>query len=284
MIDARHVVARLLRAIPRKSINRAAGRFSEANLHPALLRTFVELYSRVYSVDLNETDRETSDFTSVDAFFTRRLRAGARPMCVDRDAVVCPADGQLDAIGRVSEGGGITVKGAVYSIAELVGDTSEAPRYSGGSFAVIYLSPGDYHRVHAPAAGSISLIRSLRGDFFPVNAVGKGYIPSLLVKNRRVAIVLDTAPFGRVTVVMVGALIVGRITVSTLSARDVPFGVHRIEPAHRTERGDEIGVFHLGSTVVVLVEKGVSASRGATSTLRAGGRVRVGESLVWGGR
>jgi phosphatidylserine decarboxylase len=204
-------------------------------------------------------------------------------MCGDPDVVVCPADGRLEDIGDVSLGGIITVKGRGYGVAELVGDVREERRYARGAYAVIYLSPGDYHRVHAPTAGGISWVRSLPGDFFPVNAVGQRYIPSLLVRNRRVAIAIETERFGRVTVVMVGALIVGRITVSTLAARDVPFGAHQIEPARRVERGDEIGVFHLGSTVVVLVEKRASEAKASVAAYGAGSRVRVGESLVFGG-
>src|SRR4029077_6817982 len=148
-------------------------------------------------------------------------------------------------------------------------------RYEGGQFAIVYLSPRDYHRVHAPVAGQITRIRSLPGDYFPVNSIGERHVDSLFSTNRRVAIVIDTPAKGRVTVVMVGAMIVGRITVSAIDARDVPRGNHRIDPPFAIARGDEVGVFHLGSTAVVFVEKGVApAWRGLS-----GRRIRMGEPL-----
>ena len=120
----------------------------------------------------------------------------------------------------------------------------------------MYLSPRDYHRVHAPVAGRVTLVRSMPGDYFPVNSIGERHVDSLFSTNRRVAIAIDTPGHGRVTVVMVGAMIVGRITVCAIDARDVPLGEHVIDPALPVARGDEIGMFHLGSTAVVFVEPG----------------------------
>ena len=147
-----------------------------------------------------------------------------------------------------------------YSVAELVGDELDAKRYEGGYGCVVYLSPRDYHRVHAPVAGKISLVRSMEGDYYPVNAMGVRYVHNLFVRNRRVAIVIDTPPesgLGRVTVVMVAAMVVGRITVSGIDARDVPFGVTHLSEPLDVKRGDEIGIFRLGSTAVVFFEPGV---------------------------
>ena len=131
-------------------------------------------------------------------------------------------------------------------MAELVGDPAEVARYEGGQFAIVYLSPRDYHRVHAPVAGEVTLVRSLPGDYFPVNSIGERHVDSLFSINRRVAIVIDTPTKGRVTVVMVGAMIVGRITVRAIDARDVPLGTHVLDPALPVAAGAEIGMFHLG--------------------------------------
>jgi phosphatidylserine decarboxylase len=142
---------------------------------------------------------------------------------------------------------------------------------------VVYLSPRDYHRVHAPVSGVIRRIRSIPGDYYPVNTVGMRHIPRLFCRNRRVAIEIDShddCP-GRVTVVMVVAMIVGRITTVGIDARDVPFGDHTFDPPLRVARGDEIGVFHLGSTTVVLVEEESAGER------RAGvGPVLYGQALL----
>ncbi len=166
-------------------------------------------------------------------------------------------------------------KGARTAPTKLLGDRAEAAQYEGGSFAVVYLSPRDYHRVHAPVGGTIGTIRSMPGDLYPVNAIGERHVPSLFSINRRVAIPIDSDKHGRVTVVMVGAMIVGRITVSVLPDRDVAIGTHAISPPVRVERGDEVGVFHLGSTAVVFVRPGVP--RGELA--RALGAVRLGEEL-----
>jgi phosphatidylserine decarboxylase len=283
MTVATYAAAQLLRVLPRTRITRVMGRLADAQLHPAVADAVVGLYVRAYDVNLGDTVPPAGSFPSFDAFFTRPLRDGARPLCPDADAFVSPADGRLEDAGPVVAGGRLTIKGRDYAVADLVGDPAEVARYEGGQFAIVYLSPRDYHRVHAPVAGTISLIRSLPGDLYPVNSIGERHVPSLFSTNRRVAIVIDTRSRGRVTVVMVGAMIVGRITVSAIPARDVPLGLHPIEPGLPVSRGAEIGMFHLGSTAVVFAEKGVAPPwrRPQNGT---GLPIRMGEPLGQGSR
>jgi phosphatidylserine decarboxylase len=167
------------------------------------------------------------------------------------------------------------IKGADYDVEELVGDAREAARYEGGGGCVVYLSPRDYHRVHSPVDGTIGHVRSMPGDYFPVNSIGMRHVKNLFARNRRVAIAIDTEDLGRVTVVMVAAMIVGRITVTGIDARDVPFGEHRLEPKRTVQRGDEIGIFHLGSTAVVFLER-----RAVERWCLSEGPVRYGQSLA----
>jgi phosphatidylserine decarboxylase len=235
----------------------------------------VGLYSRVYDVGLDECvgrDR----WVSFDAFFTRQLRQGARPVNSDPRTVVSPADGRIESMTKIDEGASFLVKGRPYLVDELIGDTVEARRFVGGAAFVVYLSPRDYHRVHSPVGGTIHRIRSMPGDYFPVNAVGMRHVANLLCRNRRVAIEIDAdGALGRITVVMVGAMIVGRITTIGVDARDVPPGDHLFNPPLHVARGDEIGVFHLGSTAVVLVEKNA-----AGSWLVKDGGVQYGQALL----
>lgn len=272
---ATYAAAQVIRVLPRTRITRAVGRLCDAELPPVIANAVVGLYTRAYDVAVDESAMPDGAFESFDAFFTRRLREGMRPQCADASAITSPSDGRIEAIGPVFGGGRLRVKGRDYRVAELVGDDDEAARYTDGQFAVVYLSPRDYHRVHAPASGKITLVRSMPGELYPVNSIGERHVPSLFARNRRVAIVIDTPTSGRVTVVMVGAMIVGRITVTAVHGRDVPLGTHRIEPALEVQRGDEIGIFHLGSTAVVFVEKG--ASPPWTASL---GRVLLGEPFV----
>ncbi|MFO0616208.1 MAG: archaetidylserine decarboxylase [Polyangiaceae bacterium] len=273
MSVATFAAAQLLRVLPRVRITRAVGRLADAAISASVSSAVVGIFSRAYSVDLDEAIHPEGGFESFDAFFTRRLREGARAIHAPSETVVSPADGRLEAIGPITSSGRFQIKGRDYRADELLGSTHEATRYEGGSFAVIYLSPRDYHRVHAPVGGEVRAIRSMPGDLFPVNAIGERHVRSLFSINRRVAIPIDSPTHGRVTVVMVGAMIVGRITVPMLDHHDVEIGTHTLEPAYQVERAGEIGVFHLGSTAVVFTEPSVP------SLHRELGPIRLGEPL-----
>jgi phosphatidylserine decarboxylase len=270
-----YATAQLLRALPRERVTRVMGRLADHAWSPPLGRAVVALYSRLYDVSLDECDEERWD--SFDSFFTRELREGARPVDRDVRAIVSPADGRIDSMGPIDDDSTFLVKGRPYRLGELVGD-AEAKRYRGGQSAVIYLSPRDYHRVHAPVAGTIRRVHSMQGDYFPVNAVGVKHVNNLFAINRRVSICIDTpasAGLGRVTVVMVAAIVVGRITVTGIAARDVPYGEHVLDPPVAVDRGGEVGIFHLGSTAVVFVEKTAGLRWSVTD-----GPVRYGEPIA----
>lgn len=267
----------ILRVLPRARISRAMGRLADLRWSPPVGQAVVGLYSRLYAVELDDC-AERGGWSSFDAFFTRRLREGARAIDADARAIASPADGRIESMATVEADGTFTVKGRPYAVAELVGDAAEAERFLGGAGFVVYLSPRDYHRVHAPVAGSVRRIRSMPGDYYPVNAIGVRHVPNLFCRNRRVAIEIDAdGGLGRVTVVMVVAMIVGRITTIGVDAWDVPLGDHTFDPPLRVARGDELGVFHLGSTAVVFVE------RQATGPWLVGeGPVRYGQALMRG--
>jgi phosphatidylserine decarboxylase len=270
-----YATAQLLRVMPRAQVGQALGRLADVQWSSGIGRAVVGLYSRLYDVELEDCV-EQRGWRSFDAFFTRGLREGTRPVDRDTRAIVSPADGRVASMGRVDEGLTLLVKGRPYRVGELVGSEEEARRYAGGLACVIYLSPRDYHRVHAPIDGTLRSIRSLPGDYYPVNSIGMRHVPNLFVRNRRVSIVIEAPPamgIGRVTIVMVSAMIVGRVTVTGIAARDVPFGEHLLDIG--VKKGDEIGVFHLGSTAVMLTEKG-AAARWTTEE----GAVRLGERIA----
>lgn len=274
MSVATYAAAQLLRVLPRARITRAVGRLADARMHPRVSKAVVDFFVKAYAVDIDEAIRPHGGFQSFDAFFTRELRPGARPPCPNEDAVVSPADGRLDDLGPVEKNGRFQVKGRPYTAYGLLGDEAEARRYEGGQYFIVYLSPRDYHRVHAPVAGEVREIRSMPGDLFPVNSISELHVPSFLAINRRVAIPIDTPNIGRVTVVMVAAMIVGRITVGCMpDERDVPIGTHKLDPPWRVLRDDELGVFRIGSTAVVFLEPG------APKLDRSLGMVRYGEAL-----
>lgn len=271
-----YATAQLLRVLPREGITRVAGALADHAWSPPLARVVLGLYTRAYRVDLAEC-RQQDGWASFDAFFTRTLKDGVRPVESDPRVIVSPADGRLESMGAIEAGSVFRVKGSPYRVQDLVGDETEARRYEGGAGCVIYLSPRDYHRVHAPVDGVISEVRSLPGDYYPVNSIGLRHIKGLFARNRRVAIAIDTPPasgLGRVTVVMVAAMVVGRITVSGVEGRDVPFGLQRLTPPLPVAKGAEIGIFRLGSTAVVLLEP-----RAAAKWLQGPGTVQMGRGL-----
>jgi phosphatidylserine decarboxylase len=274
---ATHLAARVVRALPRTAISRAVGRLCEAPLPPTISRVLVRTYCAAWGVDMSDVQPRREPYASFDEFFTRALRKGRRPASAEPDDIVSPADGVLQARGRVEPGCRIVVKGMPYDLARLIGDEDDARAYLGGQFAVVYLSPRDYHRVHAPVDGDLVTIRSLPGDLHPVNRIGELSRRGVLVANRRVVTVLETAVHGRVTLVLVGAMVVGRITLVTGPERDVPLGTRAVVPPVPFRRADELGAFHLGSTTVIVTGPQSPAWH------REPGLIRVGESLTRNG-
>jgi phosphatidylserine decarboxylase len=271
-----YATAQLLRVLPRTRITRAMGKLADYEWPERVGKAVVDVYCRAYGVELDEC-RKTSGFSSFDEFFTRELREGARPLPKDERVIISPADRRVDSCGPV-DGRSFFVKGRPYRVDELVGDEEEARRYEGGAGCVVYLSPRDYHRVHSPVSGRIVAVRSMPGDYYPVNAIGVRHVHNLFVRNRRVAIAIDAPPetkLGRVTVVMVAAMVVGRITVTGIEARDVPTGYRPYDPALPIARADEIGIFRLGSTAVIFFEPGVVDGWVVTE-----GPVRFGDPLA----
>ena len=280
MTPITYATAQILRVLPRTRITRVMGRLADVQWPDRVGKAVVDAYCKAYDVDLHECAvQETSGFGSFDAFFTRELKDGARTFPADPNIVISPADGRVDSIGPI-DGRCFSVKGRPYKVDELLGDVGEAERYAGGQGCVVYLSPRDYHRVHSPVRGRIEAVRSMPGDYYPVNAIGVRHVHNLFVRNRRVAIAIDTpkeSGLGRVTVVMVAAMVVGRITVTGIDARDVPPGMQSLSPAADVERGDEIGIFRLGSTAVVFFEPGAKVD-----FLVGAGPVRFGQPFAKG--
>jgi phosphatidylserine decarboxylase len=276
-LSASRVAAGSLRVLPRTRLSRLIGRAARSVPPAPVLRAAVRAYCSAYRVDLADFEVPEGGFATFDEFFTRRLRPGSRTVDADPTTLVSPADGRLEACGRIESGHELVVKGQRCSLAELVGDPLAAASFAGGYFALVYLSPRDYHRVHAPVSGPVVTTRHIAGTLFPVNDIGFAHVPGLLVRNERVVVEQRAERHGRVITAMVGALGVGRITIgfdaSVVSNDGRDAGVRRYDQrAPRLERGQELGVFHLGSTVVVLAEpgSGIESVRSAPCPVRMG--------------
>ena len=241
----------------------------------AMIRTI----ARLYGVDMAEAaDPVVENYPHFDAFFTRALKPGARVPDPDPDAVLMPADGRISRVGRIRDGVIIQAKAHDYSVARLLGDERAAESYRDGTFATIYLSPRDYHRVHTPLPGRVLRTLHVPGKLFSVAPFTVDAVPELFARNERVICVFDSLA-GPLAVVFVGALIVGSI--ETAWHGEVRALRRRIErwsydPAVPVERGAEIGRFNVGSTIIVLYARGRVRW---DASIREGAVVRVGQPL-----
>jgi len=268
--------------LPQHVLSRLVGWVAECRV--ALVRRFlVRTFLSHYPVDLTEAAQPEPDaYASFNDFFTRRLKAGARPLDADPRAALCPADGTLSQSGPVAGDTLLQAKGIDYSAAALLGgDPAQASKFAGGAFATIYLAPPNYHRVHMPLAGTLRVARFVPGDLFSVNAATAASVPGLFTRNERVVCIFDT-PAGPMAVVLVGALFVGSMSLAWAGRIRADGGgrVHELavhDPIIALDRGAELGWFNMGSTVVVLFgPRGPALVEG----LAPGRAVRVGERLA----
>lgn len=268
--------------LPRKRMSRAIGRIAAFPPTQSLLAQAIDVYTRAYRVDMAEAEIPPGGFRTFDEFFTRRLKPGSRPIEGGEDTLVSPADGLLEDVGPIERGSILRVKGQSYEVGELLGDPADAARFAGGQFAVVYLSPRDYHRVHAAVHGPIHAVRHIGGTLLPVNRFGVNHYPRLFARNERVAVFQQSETHGEVATVLVGAIGVGRISVAFDPSIMTNVGrgptTQRYHPAHAPvlERGDELGTFHLGSTVVLLT----GPDQPSSLLVRAGERMRVGRAMA----
>lgn len=251
-------------------ISRAMGVAARMRLPPKMGRAAVGAYMRYFGVNHHDIDPLSLEdgFESFDAFFTRPMRSGARS--IDRNArtVVSPCDGELrEAVTIERADTCVMAKGQSFTIGELLADEALAERFVGGVASTIYLHPRDYHRVHSPCDALALRVSLVPGRLLPVTAAAVARVPRLFALNERMVHVFETG-HGHVAVVMVAAFGVGHMTCSY--HRFVPhpreLQIHHCDPPARLRKGDEIGVFHLGSTVIVLTEPGTHAVDDAVPT------------------
>ena len=242
-----------------------------------LIRSFLRHF------DVNMAEAAQPDplaYPSFNLFFTRALRPGARNSSAAADSIVSPVDGTVSAAGTIHGDRLLQAKSHDYTLDDLLaGDVALARSFHGGRFATLYLAPYNYHRVHMPLAGTLSATTHVPGRLFSVNTVTAALVPRLFARNERVICVFDTN-FGRVVVILVGALFVG--SMATVWAGDItprrgarPTRLAQPSPAVRLERGAELGRFNMGSTVILLLPGTATWA----DSLVAGSFIRVGDTI-----
>lgn len=243
----------LLYALPKRTYTGFVGAFANMSLS----RHLIPWYVRHYEIDTADAELDPQDYRSLGEFFCRRLRPGSRPI-TDR-GIASPVDGIVSEFGPIADGVLVQAKGVTYTLKALLGSHEDARNYEGGWYVTLYLSPRDYHRIHMPCDGRVVFWRHIPGTLFPVNAHGVRSIPGLFTKNERIVTVIETDDGDRVALVKVGAAGVGSVRTPYVEPAQGHTRHDCIREGHASvslRRGEEVGWFEFGSTVILLLPKG----------------------------
>ncbi len=267
-------------ALPQHLLSGLAFRLTRLRLGP-LTRVLIRAFSGAFRVDLSEAaESDPSAYPSFNAFFTRALRADARPLA-DIGALACPVDGAVSQLGTIDGCSIIQAKGRDYRLVDLLGgDAKLAARFSDGAFATLYLSPRDYHRIHMPMDATLLETIHIPGRLFSVNPTTAAAVPRLFARNERVVALFDTA-VGPLAMVLVGAIFVGSIETVCGGLHTPPraSAIRRVDyrgQDKRLRRGEEMGRFNMGSTVILVLADGALRWR---PDLGPGSPVRCGAGI-----
>ncbi len=223
---------------------------------------FISSFIRVYNVDMSVAERsDPTQYEHFNEFFTRSLKAGVRPLDSSINSIVSPVDGAVSQVGKITNNQLLQAKGMTITVENLLGgDRSDADFFKNGSFINLYLSPKDYHRIHMPIEGTLKKMSYIPGALFSVSPTATTAIDGLFARNERVINLFNT-PFGHMSLIMVGAIFVGsmdtvwagQITPAKKRLKSVSHFQNKDKPIHLC-KGDEMGRFNMGSTVIILFE------------------------------
>jgi len=266
--------SRLIRRLPLAALSRLVGWVARRRWPAPVLQRVLRGYVAHYGVAVEEAESPLVGYATLEAFFTRRLRPGIRPVA---DAtLVSPCDGTVREAVAIRDGTLLQAKGHVYRLAELLGPLRDwGARFAGGRCLTLYLSPRDYHRYHSPAAMTVRHVAHIPGRRWPVNPWAIRHVPGLFVENERVVAVAETEAGWPLAMVFVAALNVGRIHLHGVGLRGHALAPTVAECGWPLAAGDEMGYFSLGSTILLLLPKEAPTLR----PFAPGEAIRVG--LAW---
>ena len=246
-------------AMPKHLVSRLVGKLAAAEAGSVTTR-LIKAFIKQYGIDMSEAQYEDpAHYKTFNEFFTRPLKDGLRPIASEPEIIAHPVDGKISQLGDIVDDRLIQAKGHDFSLQQLLGgDDNVAAPFQGGKFATIYLAPKDYHRIHMPVSGKLRKMVYVPGDLFSVNPLTAENVPNLFSRNERVVAIFDTE-IGPLAMVLVGATIVASIetiwagTVTPPAGKDV-FTWDYPDNGHNQimlNKGDEMGRFKLGSTVIL---------------------------------
>lgn len=268
--------------LPQHLISRLVGVLAHSSI-PAIKDPFIRTFIKHFKVNMDEAERQhASEFNSFNDFFTRSLKADARLIDHHPKHLACPVDGAISQLGKIEGDHLFQAKGHEFSLTSLLGGNSAlASTFIDGDFATIYLAPKDYHLIHMPCDGTLTHMVHVPGQLFSVNQATAAKVPGLFARNERVVAIFDTE-FGPMAMVLVGAMIVASIEtvwaglVCPKGKAVSQFNYTNQDPI-LLKKGEEMGRFKLGSTVVMCLPKGVSQW---PKELSAGTTTRLGQMLA----
>ncbi len=264
--------------LPHRFLSRCMYYLMRSEIRP-LKNLLIRQIAKRFNVDMNDAlEPELTAYPSFNAFFTRALKPNARPIDPRPLSLVSPADGAISQAGLMVEGRILQAKGMDYTAAELLGDAALAEKFANGSFATIYLSPRDYHRLHMPYTGDLKRTLHVPGRLFSVATWTAESIPRLFARNERLVCLFNTDQ-GLMAVVLVGAIFVSSIETVWSGTVTPPYAPRIIDngqpPATHLEKGAEMGRFNMGSTAIVLTEKPIQLAQSS----QAGTAIKMGQVL-----
>ena len=244
--------------MPQLYLTQLAGWFAQQKWG-AVTHFVIKAFAKKYNVDMSEAKKENfSDYESFNQFFIRELKDDARKINENLTALCLPADGRVSQIGHIDDERLLQAKGHFFSLSDLLaGDEELVNTFKNGEFATIYLSPRDYHRVHMPCDATLRKMIYVPGDLFSVNPFLAEHVPNLFARNERVICVFDTA-FGPMVQILVGATITASMStvwagvINPPRTGEVKVWTYQGDNAIKLTKGQEMGAFQLGSTVINL--------------------------------
>ena len=269
--------------MPQLYLTQLAGWFAQQKWG-AVTHFVIKAFAKKYNVDMSEAKKENfSDYESFNQFFIRELKDDARKINENPTALCLPADGRVSQIGHIDDDRLLQAKGHFFSLSDLLADDEELVNtFKNGEFATIYLSPRDYHRVHMPCDATLRKMIYVPGDLFSVNPFLAEHVPNLFARNERVICVFDTA-FGPMVQILVGATITASMStvwagvINPPRTGEVKVWTYQGDNAIKLTKGQEMGAFQLGSTVINLF---LANSVTLAEHLEVDVPVRMGEILA----
>jgi phosphatidylserine decarboxylase len=279
MIDK--LKAGLIALLPQHLISRITYRLSRCRI-PFVKNNLIRIYLRLFNIGLEDVrEKDPYAYASWNAFFTRALKEDARPVDTDEQAIVSPVDGTISQLGYLRQGTILQAKGHNYSVEALLGDEETGAHFHDGAFITLYLSPQDYHRIHMPCDGTLTRMLHIPGRLYSVAPHTVNNIEGIFARNERVVSLFDT-PACSMALALVGAINVGAIETCWAGLITPPAG-KAINDTHydaseviNIRKGDEMGRFNLGSTVIVIFPR---QSASWLEQLQPGDRVLMGQKI-----